>query len=184
MQNVKTIKTTSATTKTIAMSAMFAALVTVTTAFIKIPTPVGGYVHPGDSMVYLAASVLPGPFGLIAAAVGGALADLISGYPHWAIPTAIIKALNVLPFLLCRIALKNSPRYRRIINLPNLLMIIPSTIITLGGYLLANAFFKGFAVALTSLVPNLLQAIVAAVLFIALGLSLDAIQFKQKLFPQ
>jgi uncharacterized membrane protein len=63
-------------------------------------------------------------------------------------------------------------------------MIIPSTIITLGGYLLANAFFKGFAVALTSLVPNLLQAIVAAVLFIALGLSLDAIQFKQKLFPQ
>ena len=157
MQNVKTIKTTSATTKTIAMSAMFAALVTVTTAFIKIPTPVGGYVHPGDSMVYLAASVLPGPF---------------------------IKALNVLPFLLCRIALKNSPRYRRIINLPNLLMIIPSTIITLGGYLLANAFFKGFAVALTSLVPNLLQAIVAAVLFIALGLSLDAIQFKQKLFPQ
>ena len=79
MQNVKTIKTTSATTKTIAMSAMFAALVTVTTAFIKIPTPVGGYVHPGDSMVYLAASVLPGPFGLIAAAVGGALADLISG---------------------------------------------------------------------------------------------------------
>ena len=75
MQNVKTIKTTSATTKTIAMSAMFAALVTVTTAFIKIPTPVGGYVHPGDSMVYLAASVLPGPFGLIAAAVGGALGD-------------------------------------------------------------------------------------------------------------
>lgn len=184
MQSVKTIKTTSAAAKTIALSAMFAALVTVTTAFIKIPTPVGGYVHPGDSMVYLAASVLPGPFGIIASAIGGALADLISGYPHWAIPTAIIKALNVLPFFLCRYALKNNPRYRRIINLPNLLMIIPSTVITLVGYLFANAFFKGFAVALTSLVPNLIQAIVAAVLFIALGLSLDAVQFKQKLFPQ
>ena len=184
MQNVKTIKTTSATTKTIAMSAMFAALVTVTTAFIKIPTPVGGYVHPGDSMVYLAASVLPGPFGIIASAVGGALADLISGYPHWAIPTAIIKALNVLPFLLCRLALKNSVRYRRIINLPNLLMVIPSTVVTLGGYLLANAFFHGFAAAFAAVIPNLLQVSVAAVLYIALGLSLDAIRFKQKLFPE
>ena len=184
MQSVKAIKTTSAATKTIALSAMFAALVTVTTAFIKIPTPVGGYVHPGDSMVYLAASVLPGPFGIIASAVGGALADLISGYPHWAIPTAIIKALNVLPFFLCRLALKNNPRYRRIINLPNLLMVIPSTIVTLGGYLLANAFFHGFAAAFAAVIPNLLQVAVAAVLYVALGLSLDAVQFKQKLFPQ
>lgn len=183
MQTAKAIKKPSATAKTVAVSAMFAALVTVTTAFIKIPTPLG-YVHAGDSMVYLAASVLPGPFGLIASAIGGALADLISGYPHWALPTAIIKALNVVPFLLCRYALKNNERYRRIINLPNLLMVIPSTLITLGGYLLANAFFHGFAAAFAAVIPNLMQVGVAAVLYIALGLSLDAVQFKQKLFPQ
>ena len=156
MQSAKAISKPSNTAKIVALSAMFAALVTVTTAFIKVPTPLG-YVHAGDSMVYLAASVLPGPFGLIAASIGGGLADLISGYPHWAIPTAIIKALNVLPFLLCRLALKNSVRYRRIINLPNLLMVIPSTVVTLGGYLLANAFFHGFAAAFAAVIPHLLQ---------------------------
>ena len=70
--------------KLIAITAMCAALVTVTTAFIKIPSPLG-YSHAGDSMIYLAASILPGPFGIIASSIGGALADLISGYPHWAI---------------------------------------------------------------------------------------------------
>ena len=84
-------------TKTLlaALTAMFAALIIVTTAYLKIPAPLG-YVHIGDSMVYLAASILPGPFGFIAAALGGALADLLAGYPQWAFPTAIIKALNVL----------------------------------------------------------------------------------------
>lgn len=182
MQNVHAIKKPSQAAKTIALSAMFAALVTVTTAFIKIPTPLG-YVHAGDSMVYLAAAVLPGPFGFIASAIGGGLADLISGYAHWVIPTAIIKALNVLPFFLCRQALKNNARYDRIINLPNLLMIIPSTVITLGGYLLANWFFHDLSAALAAVIPNLLQVGVAAVLYIALGLSLDAVSFKQRLFP-
>lgn len=183
MQNVNAIKKNSAAVKTVALSAMFAALVTVTTTFIKIPTPLG-YVHAGDSMVYLSAAVLPGPFGIIASSIGGGLADLISGYPHWAIPTAIIKALNVLPFFFLRLALKNNSRYRRIINLPNLLMVIPSTLVTLGGYLLANWFFYDLSSALAAVIPNLLQVGVAAVLYIALGLSLDAVQFKQKLFPQ
>ena len=91
--------------KLIAITAMCAALITVTTAFIKIPSPLG-YSHAGDSMIYLAASILPGPFGIIASSIGGALADLISGYPHWAIPTAIIKAVNAVPFVLCRMAMK------------------------------------------------------------------------------
>ena len=56
MQNVKAISKSGNTAKTIALSAMFAALVMVTTAFIKVPTPLG-YVHAGDSIVYLSASV-------------------------------------------------------------------------------------------------------------------------------
>ncbi len=183
MQSANTIKKNSETLKTVTLSAMFAALVTVTTAFIKIPTPLG-YVHAGDSMVYLSATVLPGPFGIIAGSIGGGLADLISGYPYWAVPTMIIKALNVLPFFLCRLALKNSPRSRKIVNLPNLLMIIPASIITLGGYLLADWFFYDLSAAVADLIPNLMQVIVAAVLYVAFGLSLDAISFKQKLFSQ
>ena len=100
IQNSKTKQKSTASVKMIAVTAMFAALVTVTTAFIKIPTPLG-YSHAGDSMIYLGASVLPGPFGIIAASIGGALADLLSGYAQWALPTAIIKAFNALPFVIC-----------------------------------------------------------------------------------
>ena len=75
-QNVKTKTGSNVNVKLITMTAMFAALVTVTTAFIKIPSPLG-YSHAGDSMIYLGASVLPGPFGIIAASIGGALADAV-----------------------------------------------------------------------------------------------------------
>ena len=64
--------------KLIAITAMCAALVTVTTAFIKIPS-MFGYSHAGDSMIYLAASILPGPYGIIASSIGGALPVIRSG---------------------------------------------------------------------------------------------------------
>lgn len=58
MQSSKVKQKSNANVKLIAVTAMFAALVTVTTAFIKIPTPLG-YSHAGDSMIYLGASILP-----------------------------------------------------------------------------------------------------------------------------
>ena len=61
-----------------ALTAMFASLIIVTTAYIKIPAPLG-YTHVGDSMIYLSAAILPGPFGFFAAAIGGAMADLLAG---------------------------------------------------------------------------------------------------------
>ena len=105
------------------LTAMLAALIVVTTAYIKIPAPLG-YIHIGDSMVYLAAVLLPGHYGFLAASVGGALADLLAGYPQWALPTAIIKSLNVLPFFLVRLAIKKADRFDRIVNLPNIIMLV------------------------------------------------------------
>ena len=163
-----------------AITAMFAALITVTTAFIKIPAPLG-YAHAGDSMIYLAASILPGPLVFAAAAIGGGLADLLAGYPQWAIPTAIIKALNVLPFFLIHRILKDSSKTKNIISLPNLLMLIPTTIVTIVGYFAANALLYDITAAITEILPNLVQAGVGAGLFVILGKSLDAIHFKSKI---
>lgn len=59
-------------------AAMFAALTCVLTMFIKIPIMGGqGYIHPGDMVIYLAASILPLPFAAAGAAIGGALADIL-----------------------------------------------------------------------------------------------------------
>lgn len=166
----------------IAMTAMFAALVTVTTAFIKIPSPMG-YSHAGDSMIYLGASILPGPYGIIAASIGGALADILAGYAQWAIPTAIIKAFNALPFLICGKILKKYNKDNKIINIPNLLMLIPTTIVTVGGYFIANGLMYGWAAAVGELTTWWLQPGVGAVIYVALGAGLDAIKFKQKILP-
>ena len=182
--NVKTNdKSVGENVHSLAITAMFAALITITTAFIKIPAPLG-YVHAGDSMIYLAASVLPEPLGFLAAAVGGGLADLLAGYPQWAIPTAIIKTLNVLPFFLIKRYLKKSSQAEKIISLPNLLMLIPTTIVTIGGYFVANALLYDITAAIAEILPNLVQAGVGAGLFIILGRSLDAVQFKSKLLSR
>lgn len=45
------------------VTAMFAAAITVTTAYLlHIPIPTGGYVHLGDALIYLAACLLPVPY--------------------------------------------------------------------------------------------------------------------------
>lgn len=167
----------------LSMTAMFAALVTVTTAFIKIPSPFG-YSHAGDSMIYLGASILPGPYGIIAASIGGFLADIISGYAQFSVATAIIKALNAVPFVVCCYFMKSHNKADKIISLPNLLMLIPTTIITVFGYFVANYLLYGLGAAITELSLWWLQPTVGAVIFIALGTGLDAIKFKQKILPR
>ena len=85
--------------KKITFTALFAALIAVMTAFIKMPTGINeGYLHFGDSMIYLAGCLL-GPWAALAAAIGGALADILAGAAVWAPATAIIKALNAVPFI-------------------------------------------------------------------------------------
>lgn len=180
---VKQKSTTSKTNaKLIATSAMFAAMITVATAFIKIPTALG-YQHPGDSMIYLAASILPGPYGIIASSIGGAMADLISGYAQWALPTAIIKALNAVPFVLCRIAMKKMNRDNKIINTGSLLMLIPTTAITVFGYFVANWLLYDWGGAVAELATWWIQPGIGAIIFVALGVVLDAAKFKQRMLP-
>ena len=159
---------------------MFASLIIVTTAYIKIPAPLG-YVHIGDSVIYLSSSVLPGPFSFLSAAVGGALADLLAGYPQWMPATAIIKSLNVLPFFLVRLFLNGKTKSERIINTPNVLMLIPTASVTLGGYFIANMLMYGAGAAVAELLPNLLQATASSAVFILLGLSLDSVNFKKRI---
>ena len=54
------------------VSAMCAAMITLATAYLfHIPTGMnGGYIHLGDTFVYLAGSLLPAPYACAAAAIG------------------------------------------------------------------------------------------------------------------
>ena len=79
------------------LTALFTALICVATMVIQIPTPMtGGYVNVGDVFVLAAAWFLGPWYGMFAAGVGSALADLLSSYAHYIPGTLIIKALMAL----------------------------------------------------------------------------------------
>ncbi|MCR5653490.1 MAG: ECF transporter S component [Ruminococcus sp.] len=179
MQYVDTKSTHNTNARILVLTALFAALTTVLTMTIKIPT-ITGYVHPGDSMIYLGASILPGPYGIIAGAIGGGLADLLSGYPHWIIPSAIIKGLNAVPFILAFYIQKKRGKSNRIINPLSLTALVPSSIITILGYFIAHLFMKDWAYAVAAIPNELFQVLAAAIIFTALGFGLDGMKFKDR----
>lgn len=165
--------------KRITLTAIFAALVAVMTAFIKVPTGINeGYLHFGDSMIYLAGCLL-GPYAAISAALGGALADVLAGAAVWAIPTAIIKACNSVPFIIVTAMYVKRKGSHKIIHLSTLLMTLVSGLITIFGYLLAEGLMYSFPSALTSVPFSIVQATGSAIIFILVGYTLDAVKIQK-----
>lgn len=82
---------------TLVYTALLTALVFLATSIIKVPVPfTNGYIHVGDSIIFIAALVLNWPYAAFAAGVGSALADYMGGYYYWVLPTLIIKAIMAI----------------------------------------------------------------------------------------
>ena len=81
--------------KDLCETALFVAIVFIGVFIIKFPGPFG-YAHIGDSMIFLSVLMLGGKRGAVAGGVGAALADIVSGYAVWAVPTLICKAVMAL----------------------------------------------------------------------------------------
>ncbi|MCC2865429.1 ECF transporter S component [Ihubacter massiliensis] len=75
--------------------ALFIAIVFFGVFIIKFPGPFG-YAHIGDSMIFLSVLMLGGKRGAVAGGLGAAIADIVSGYTIWALPTLICKVLMAL----------------------------------------------------------------------------------------
>lgn len=164
----------------IVIAAMFAAMIAVLTAFVKFNTA-GGYVHLGDSMIYLVASFLPLPYAVAAAAIGGGLADLLTGYADVAVYTVIIKALNAVFF---------TAKDSKILTRRNALMTIPSGLVTVIGYsiskfirmLLGGSDFHAAIVAAALKMPeNAIQAIASALIFLLIAVAFDKADIKKRM---
>ena len=162
----------------ITYTAIFTALILLATSVIKFSTGLGeGYIHLGDSFVYLAACILPFPYCLIAGALGGALADILSGYAIWAIPTMIIKMLNAVPFaLVCR-KYKSS----KILSKQAVLMTVVSGVITIAGYFVTECILYSVASATLSLLGNTIQAVASGIIFVIIAKATDKINLKSKI---
>lgn len=79
------------------MIGLMMAMVTAATMIIQVPIPfTNGYIHLGDSMIFLSVLILGWRHGSAAAAFGSALGDLIPGYIHWVPWTFCIKGLMAI----------------------------------------------------------------------------------------
>ncbi|MDR0915753.1 MAG: ECF transporter S component [Oscillospiraceae bacterium] len=89
------------TTRKLTTAAVLAALIFAVTAFVQVPIPsTAGYANLGDAVIFLAAFLVGGPVGAIAAAIGASLSDVMLGYFVYVPATAIIKAAIALVFWL------------------------------------------------------------------------------------
>lgn len=164
----------------ISLTGLMAALIVVMTAFVKVPTGINtGYIHLGDSMVYLAGCLIAGPAGALAGAIGGALADVLAGAPQWAIASAIIKAINAVPFIIIASRYKKQNGKIKIITPLTIAMTIVSGIITVGGYFIAEGIMYSFTAAIPSIPFNIIQAVGSAIAFVLIGLALDAVKINK-----
>lgn len=81
-------------TNRLVLTALMTCLVLVATMSIRIPSPfTQGYVHLGDSMIFLSVLLLGKRGGAVASGLGSGMADLLGGYGMYAPWTLLIKAL-------------------------------------------------------------------------------------------
>lgn len=140
-------------TKKFTLTAMFTALTCVATMVIKFPSFNGsGYINMGDAVLLLCSFLLGPVPGMIAGGLGAMLADLFLGYGQYAAATLVIKALMGLT---AGVIVKKNPNL-----LFTVIAAIAAELIMIFGYFLFEATLlgNGFAIFLTSVLGNLIQA--------------------------
>ena len=146
--------------KKLTTTALMAAVIFVVTYLVRIPMPIasGGYLNIGDAPIYVAAALLGGPAGMIAAAIGAALADLSAGYVLYMLPTAVIKGL--MGFVCGKLMKEES--FKRFL----IAAIIGGAIMTFGYAAFETALFN-FNQALAALPFNMVQWVAGVIVAVA-----------------
>ncbi len=138
------------------LSALFTALICVSTMVIKIPTPLGGYINLGDSLILLSVWVLPVQYSVMAAGIGSAFADLLSGYVLYAPATLIIK--GIMAFVAGAIYKKQNNNFALLTSaaVAELVMVL--------GYYVFEGFIYGFGASLINIPANAIQGVASIII--------------------
>lgn len=138
------------------MTAMFASLVCVATMIIKIQTVTNGYINLGDSMVLLSGWMLGPVYGVAAAAVGSCLADILAGYPVYALATFLIKGIVALIAFLV---------YKKRNYILAVISAVTGELFMAVSYFVFDYFIMGYGKgAIISFPANIIQGVVGAIL--------------------
>ncbi|ADU28217.1 TIGR04002 family protein [Ethanoligenens harbinense] len=169
------MKTANQKTRLYIVTALFLALTFLVTSYLlHIPVPAtGGYVHLGDTLLYLAASLLPAPFAVVAGGIGEALSDALTGSLIYAPFTLVIKSLMVLCF---------TSKRTTILGKRNTAAIFTAGGICVAGYYLTEVILLGnFVSPLAEIPANLIQAAASGAIYLIVGAAFDRAHMKNHL---
>lgn len=161
------------TTRELCIQGLLTALVTVSTMVFQIPvSATQGYVHLGDSMIMLIGVFFGARYGMLAGGIGSALADLLSGYAHWAPFTFVIKGL--MGWLVGKLAgMKKENKKEKFFTLQNLLAVFAGIVWMVFGYYIAGGILvSSFVTAAVSIPENIVQGVAGMIVFYVLGTAL------------
>ena len=164
-------------TKQLVLASVLAALTCAATLVVTIPSPSGGFMNLGDTVVLLSAYLLGPLWGAAAAGIGSGMADLIAGYAAYVPATAVIKALMAL----CAASLYRLPGKtpRRV-----LLCGLAAESIMVLGYWCYDGFLMGsLSGAAVGIPSNLMQALFGLAASCALTAALRASGHLRRAFP-
>lgn len=161
------------TVRELVMTALMACLVLVATIAIRIPTPMTqGYVHLGDSMIFLGVMILGKRDGAVAAGLGSALADILGGYASFAPWTFLIKFAMafVTGIFFDKSAATRKPTGFTVLDIVGM---VCGGAVMAGGYFVVEWVMVGNAVTAAAEIPlNIGQFVVGAVIASALSAAL------------
>lgn len=158
--------------KKLTITSLSIALVCVGTIVIQIPIPFG-YMHFGNVLILLIAYLFPGDIALISSGVGSALADLITGYPIWILPTLIIKGL--MGFASSYICHKHHKK-NKVLSISVFFGSLSAVFIMVLGYYLAGVLlFDGFIASATQIPGLSIEGLLGMIGFYIIGFALEKI---------
>ncbi len=148
--------------KNLAYCGVLVALNVCITLVVRIPMPyTNGYFNVGDAVIFLSGLLFNPIYGLIVGGLGSCLADIIGGYPHWAVPTLIIKGCEGLVVGLVFCGLKKIKLNRHIAVILSMLV---GGLVMVAGYFVAGGIMGGFGSAVLSLGGNGMQGGISLVI--------------------
>jgi len=159
-------------TQRMVLTALFGALVCVATLVIMIPSPLGGYINLGDTVVLLCGFALGGWYGVTAAGVGSMLADFIAGYIVYLPATLLIKSLMSAVAGVLYQVIRRGERSRTV-KAAVFAGVAAEAVMVAGYYLFALVFLKEGGAAALTIPGNALQGLAGIVGSTALLLGLE-----------
>lgn len=159
--------------KKMVLTALFAALTTVMTMVIRVPSPTHGFVNLGDCAVLMSAWVLGPVWGGAAAGIGSMLADVLASYINYAPGTLIIKFFMAFAAGLIFKAINTDTRGKCLTA--QILGGVLAEVIMVLGYFSYCAVFLSYGMAAAADIPgNVVQGIMGLVIATVVYSLLDA----------